>query len=44
VNYNAEFETAYDVSKLAAKPETGKAGIQAFFTTKGSDLYAILPR
>jgi alpha-L-fucosidase len=44
VNYNAEFETAYDVSKLTAKPETGKAGIQAFFTTKGSDLYAILPR
>jgi len=29
---------------LAAKPEPGKAGIQAFFTTKGSDLYAILPR
>jgi len=44
VNYNAEFETAYDVSKLAAKQETGTAGIQAFFTTKGSDLYAILPR
>jgi alpha-L-fucosidase len=44
VNYNAKFETAYDVSKLAAKPEPGKAGIQAFFTTKGSDLYAILPR
>jgi len=30
--------------KLAAKPEPGKAGIEAFFTTKGSDLFAILPR
>jgi alpha-L-fucosidase len=44
VKYNAEFETAYDVSKLAGKPEPGKAGIEAFFTTKGNDLYAILPR
>jgi alpha-L-fucosidase len=32
------------VTKLAAKPEPGKAGIEAFFTTKGSDLYVILPR
>jgi alpha-L-fucosidase len=44
VNYNAEFESAYDVSKLAAKPVSGKAGIEAFFTTKGSELFAILPR
>ncbi len=44
VKYNAEFETAYDVAKLAGKPEPGKAGIEAFFTTKGNDLYAILPR
>ena len=36
--------TPYDVSKLAGKPEPGKAGIEAFFTTKGSDLFAILPR
>ena len=43
-NYNAEFETAYDVAKLAAKPEAGKAAIEAFFTTKGNDLFAILPR
>jgi alpha-L-fucosidase len=43
-SYNAEFESAYDVSKLAAKPEPGKAAIEAFFTTKGNDLFAILPR
>ena len=44
VNYNQEFETAYDVSKLAEKPESGKASIDAFLTAKGSDLFAILPR
>jgi alpha-L-fucosidase len=44
VEYNQEFETAYDVAKLAEKPEPGKAAIEAFFTTKGNDLYAILPR
>ncbi|MGO8787825.1 MAG: alpha-L-fucosidase [Terriglobia bacterium] len=44
VDYNKEFETAYDVTKLAAKPEPGKAGIEAFFTTKGGELFAILPR
>jgi alpha-L-fucosidase len=42
--YNARFESAYDVSKLTAKPAPGKAAIEAFFTTKGNDLYAILPR
>jgi len=44
VKYNSEFESAYDVSKLTNKPESGKAAIEAFFTTKGNDLYAILPR
>jgi alpha-L-fucosidase len=42
--YNSEYQTAYDVSKLAAEPDLGKASIEAFFTTKGSDLFAILPR
>jgi alpha-L-fucosidase len=32
------------VSKLAGEPEPGKAAIEAFFTSKGNDLYAILPR
>ena len=44
VNYNQEFKTPYDVSKLTEKPEQGKAAIEAFFTSKGSNLYAILPR
>ena len=44
IDYNAEFNAAYDVAKLAAKPENGKASIEAFFTSKGGDLYAILPR
>jgi alpha-L-fucosidase len=44
VEYNSEFQTAYDVSKLAGTPEPGKAAIEAFFTTNGSDLFAILPR
>ncbi len=44
VEYNKEFETAYDVTKLTAKPAPGKAGIEAFFTAKGNDVYVILPR
>jgi alpha-L-fucosidase len=44
VEYNKEYETAYDVTKLAEKPSGGKAGIEAFFTAKGEDVYAILPR
>jgi len=43
VEYNKEYSSQYDVTKLTEKPESGKAGIEAFFTTKGSDLYAILP-
>ena len=44
VSYNNRFESAYDVSKLAAKPDPGKAAIDAFFTSKGNSVYAILPR
>jgi alpha-L-fucosidase len=44
VEYNKEYETAYDVTKLTDKPAVGKASIEAFFTAKGSDVYAILPR
>ena len=44
IKYNQQDDTAYDVTKLAAKPQPGKAGIEAFFTAKGSDVYAILPR
>jgi alpha-L-fucosidase len=44
IEYNKEYSTTYDVTKLASKPEPGQAGIEAFFTTKGSNVYAILPR
>ena len=44
VEYNSEFQTAYDVAKLTESPEPGKAAIDAFFTAKGNDLFVILPR
>lgn len=44
LDYNKEFETEYDVSKLTEKPAGGRAAIEAFFTAKGSDVFAILPR
>ena len=44
VDYNKEDQAAYDVTKLAGRPEPGKAAIEAFFTAKGHDVYAILPR
>jgi alpha-L-fucosidase len=43
-DYSGEFNSDYDIAKLASKPAAGKAGIEAFFTSKGNDLYAILPR
>jgi len=42
-DYNKEFEAAYDINKLTEVPAGGKAGINAFFTLKGQDVYAILP-
>lgn len=44
IDYNQEFESAYDVTKLTERPAPGKASIEAFFTAKGRDVYAILPR
>ena len=44
IDYNAEYNTNYDVTRLTEKPAAGKAGIEAFFTAKGNDLYAIMPR
>ena len=44
VEYNKSYETAYDVTKLGQKPSAGKAAIEAFFTAKGKNVYAILPR
>ena len=44
VEYNQEFMTPYDVAKMAEAPSGGKAAIDAFFTSKGGNVYAILPR
>lgn len=44
IDYNKEYDSAYDVSKLTAPPSPGKASIEAFFTRKGQDVYAILTR
>jgi alpha-L-fucosidase len=44
VEYNKEFASAYDVTKLIDKTSGTQASIEAFFTSKGDDLYAILPR
>ncbi|MGE5124944.1 MAG: alpha-L-fucosidase [Betaproteobacteria bacterium] len=44
IDYDREFETAYDVSKLTEPPAAGKASIEAFFTAKGKNVFAILPR
>lgn len=43
IEYNKQFSSAYDVTELIGEPAAGKASIEAFFTAKGSDLYAILP-
>ncbi len=43
-SYNKQFETNYDASKLIGTPQPGKASIEAFFTSKGNAVYAILPR
>jgi alpha-L-fucosidase len=44
IDYDKEFESAYDVAKLTEKAAPGQASIEAFFTTKGTDVFAILPR
>jgi alpha-L-fucosidase len=44
VDYDQEYNADYDVSKLTQAQPPGRASIDAFFTTKGNDLYAILPR
>jgi alpha-L-fucosidase len=44
VDYNKEYDASYDVTNQVGDPENGKASIDAFFTTKNADLFAILPR
>ncbi|MBV8819568.1 MAG: alpha-L-fucosidase [Acidobacteriaceae bacterium] len=43
VEYNQEFSTPYNVMTLIDQPADGLAHIEAFFTLKGRDVYAILP-
>jgi alpha-L-fucosidase len=38
------FRAEYDVRKLVDEPQPGEAHIEAFFTAKGSNVYAIVPR
>jgi alpha-L-fucosidase len=44
IEYNKEYSSSYDVTKLIEKSSGGKASIEAFFTSKGGDIYAIMPR
>lgn len=44
IEYNKEYSSAYDVTKLIEKSSDGKASIEAFFTSKDGDVYAILPQ
>ena len=43
IEYNKEFSSAYSVTQLIDNSSTGKAAIEAFFTAKDNDVYAILP-
>lgn len=43
VEYNKEFSSAYDVTKLIDESSAGKATIETLFTAKGSNVYAIVP-
>jgi alpha-L-fucosidase len=39
-----QFRAEYDIRKLVDEPKPGEARIEAFYTTKARDLYAIVPR
>jgi alpha-L-fucosidase len=39
-----EFNAAYDITKMVDAPPAGYARVDAFFTTKGDTIYALLPR
>ncbi len=44
IQYGQQWRVAYDINAITAKPAGGNAGVEAFFTSKGDVLYAILPR
>ncbi len=43
IDYGREWRYPYDIAAIAGKPGAGRAAVEAFFTTKGETLYAILP-
>jgi len=43
IEYGQEWRIKYDIAAIAGKPSEGRAVVEAFFTTKGDTLYAILP-
>jgi len=43
-NYGGQFMVKYDINDVIGDAKDGKAVIEAFFTSNGSDLYAITPR
>ena len=43
IEYNKEFSSSYDVTKLIGMPSGGNASIEAFFTAKDKNVYVILP-
>ncbi len=44
VAYNSQYQSAYDVTSLVGESQKGNATVEAFFTSKGNSLFAILPR
>jgi len=44
LDYNQRYNSSYDITRLTGKQAAGKASIEAFFTSKGDAVYAILPR
>jgi alpha-L-fucosidase len=42
-NYHSDYNAHYDIARLTEPQPPGQASIEAFFTAKGNDIYAILP-
>jgi alpha-L-fucosidase len=43
IEYNQEWRVKYDIREIAGRSEPGRARVEAFFTSKGNTLYAIVP-
>lgn len=44
VKYDQEWRERYEIREIAGRPEARKAAVEAFFTSSGNNVYAILPR